>query len=144
VVCEKIVVRLCPFFAGAFVLAVTQNQEIMKDFLLLIRTQGDVWTSLSPQQLQEHIENGTAYIGNLMKAGKLKGAAPLDKGSRVVTDANGIIKDGPFNETKEVIAGYFHITAKDMQEAVDIAKSNPIFKDIRTSIEVHPMKAIGG
>lgn len=37
----------------------------MKEFLLLIRTEGDVWTSLSPKQLQEHIEKGTSYIGNL-------------------------------------------------------------------------------
>jgi hypothetical protein len=54
------------------------------------------------------------------------------------------LKDGPFNEAKEVIAGYFHIVAGDMQEAVDIAKANPIFKDIPTKIEVHMMKAIGG
>jgi hypothetical protein len=116
----------------------------MKDFLLLIRTEGDVWTSLSPQQLQEHIEKGTSYIGNLMKEGKLKSAAPLDKGSRIVSETDGIIKDGPFNETKEVIAGYFHIVAKDIEEAVQIAKANPIFRDIPTKIEVHLMKAIGG
>jgi hypothetical protein len=115
----------------------------MREFLLLIRTEGDVWTSLSPKQLQEHIDHGTAYIGNLMKDGKLKSAAPLDKGSRIVTSNNGMIKDGPFNETKEVIAGYFHIVAKDVQEAVDIAKANPIFKDIPTKIEVHMMKAVG-
>lgn len=116
----------------------------MKDFLLLIRTEGDVWTSLSPKQLQEHIDHGTVYIGNLMKEGKLKSAAPLDKGSRIVTSTNGMIKDGPFNESKEVIAGYFHIVANDFQEAVDIAKANPIFKDIPTKIEVHVMKAVGG
>jgi hypothetical protein len=116
----------------------------MQEFLLLIRTEGDVWTSLSPKQLQEHIAHGTEYIGNLMKEGKLKSAAPLDKGSRIVTDNQGIIKDGPFNETKEVIAGYFHILAKDIEEALDIAKANPIFRDIPTKIEVHPMKAIGG
>ena len=116
----------------------------MKDFLLLIRTEGDVWTSLSPKQLQDHIEHGTAYFGKLMKGGKLKSAAPVDKGSRIVTDQNGIMKDGPFNETKEVIAGYFHIVANDIQEAVEIAKANPIFRDIPTRIEVHMMKAIDG
>ena len=116
----------------------------MKDFLLLIRTEGDVWTSLSPKELQEHIEHGTVYIGNLMKEGKLRSAAPLEKGSRIVTDDGGVMKDGPFNETKEVIAGYFHIVAKDLQEAVEIAKGNPIFRDIRTRIEVHMIKAIPG
>jgi hypothetical protein len=55
-----------------------------------------------------------------------------------------MIKDGPFNESKEVIAGYFHIVAKDVQEAVQIAKGNPIFKDIPTKIEVYMMKAVGG
>jgi hypothetical protein len=114
----------------------------MKEFLLLIRTEGDIWTSLSPEKLQEHIEHGTAYIGNLIKEGTIKSAQPLDKGGRIVTESNGIIKDGPFNESKEVIAGYFHIVAKDMDEAITIAKANPIFQDIPTKIEVHPMKAI--
>jgi hypothetical protein len=125
-------------------LSVEIKSKTMKDFLLLIRTEGDVWTSLSPKQLQEHIEHGTAYIGNLMKEGKLKSAAPLEKGSRIVTSTNGTIKDGPFNESKEVIAGYFHIVASDFQEAVDIAKANPIFKDIPTKIEVHMMMPVGG
>lgn len=114
----------------------------MKDFLLILRTEGSVWTDLSPQQLQKHMENGTAYIGKLMKEGTIKSAQPLDSGGRIVTQANGIIKDGPFNESKEVIAGYFHIVAEDLDAAVAIAKANPIFNDIPTIIEVHPMKAI--
>jgi hypothetical protein len=116
----------------------------MKDFLLLIRTERDVWTSQSPQQLQEHIEKATSYISKLIKEGKLKSAAPLDNSSRIVIDVNGIIKDNSFDESKEVIAGYFHIAAKDIQEAVDIAMANPIFKDISAKIEVHLMKAVGG
>jgi hypothetical protein len=116
----------------------------MKDFLLIIKTEGSVWSDLSSEQLQKHLEHGTAYIGNLMKEGKLKNANPVDKGSRIVTESNGVIKDGPFNETKEVVAGYFLVNAKDIDEAVGIAKANPIFKDIPTKIEVHPMMAIGG
>ena len=116
----------------------------MQDFLLLIRTQGDVWSDLSPAQLQEHIAKGTSYIGNLIKEGKLKSAAPLDTSSKTTTDGKAIIKDGPFNETKEVIAGYFHIVAENMEEAVEIAKANPIFSDIPTKIEVHLMRPIGG
>lgn len=116
----------------------------MKDFLLLIRTERDVWTSLSPQQLQDHIEKATFYVSNLIKDGKLKSAAPLDNSSRIVIDGNGIIKDNPSNQSEEVIAGYFHIVAKDIQEAVDIAQANPIFKDISAKIEVHLIKAVGG
>jgi hypothetical protein len=120
------------------------KKQKMKDFLLIIKTEGSVWSDLSPEQLQKHMEHGTAYIGNLRKEGKLKNANPIDKGSRIVTESNGVMKDGPFNETKEVVAGYFLVTAKDIDEAVVIAKTNPIFKDIPTKIEVHPMMAIGG
>lgn len=116
----------------------------MNDFLLILKTEGSVWTDLSPEQLQQHMEHGNAYIGNLVKTGKLKNASPVDKGSRIVTESNGIMKDGPFNETKEVIAGYFLIAAEDINEAVEIAKANPIFKDIPAKIEVYPMMKIGG
>jgi len=116
----------------------------MKDFLLVIKTDGCVWTDLSPEELQKHMEQGGAYIGNLIKLGKLKGANPIEKsGSRIVTEHNGTLKDGPFNETKEIVAGFFHITARDIHEAVEIAKENPIFNDIPTKIEVHPLMPLG-
>ena len=37
--------------------------------------------------------------------------------------------DGPINETKEVISGYYHILAKDLKEVIEIAKSDPGFED---------------
>ena len=116
----------------------------MKEFLLILKTEGSVWSDLSPEQLQKHMEHGTAYIGKLMKEGIIKSAQPLDGGSRIVTGANGIMKDGPFNESKEVVAGYFIVVANDIDEAVNIAKANPIFQDIPTKIEVYPMKTVGG
>jgi hypothetical protein len=114
----------------------------MKEFLLILKTEGSVWKDLSPEQLQKHMEHGTAYIGKLMKEGTIKSAQPLAEGSRIITGSSGNLKDGPFNESKEVVAGYFHIIAKDMDDAVSIAKANPIFNDIPTKIEVHPMMAI--
>src|SRR5258706_14525150 len=97
----------------------------MKDYLLILRTEGNVWSDLSPGQLQKHMEHGTAYIGKLMKEGKLKNASPVDKGSRIVSESNGILKDGPFNESKEVVAGKFFISAKDINKAGVIFKAKP-------------------
>ena len=117
----------------------------MKEYLLIIKTEGCVWTDLSPEQLQAHMEHGGAYIGGLMKNGVLKSANPIEKtGSRIITSNKGTLKDGPFNESKELVAGFFHINAKDINEAVEIAKKNPIFNDIETKIEVHPLMPIGG
>ncbi len=116
----------------------------MKDFLLIIKTEGSVWSDLSPDALQRHMQQGGQYISKLMEEGKLKNANPIDKGSRIITEEKGTIKDGPFNEGKELVAGYFHIVATDIDEAVAIAKGNPIFEDIPTQIEVHPLMPVGG
>lgn len=90
------------------------------------------------------MEHGMAYIGKLIKEGKLKSASPVDKGSKIIIEKNDLLTDHPFNESKEVIAGYFLITADDIDDAVAIAKQNPIFKDIPTKIEVHPVMPVGG
>ena len=116
----------------------------MKDFLYIHRADSNAWTDLSPEQLQNHLQHGMAYISKLMREGKLKSASPVDKGSKIVTGSKGSLTDHPFNESKEVIAGYFLITANDIEEAVSIAKENPIFNDIPTKIEVHPMMPVGG
>ncbi len=52
---------------------------------MILRTEDSVWTDLSPEQLQKHIEHGGAYIASLIKQGKLKKANPVDRGSRLVT-----------------------------------------------------------
>ncbi len=117
----------------------------MQEFLLLIRTEGNPWDALSPEQQQKHVQKAAAYIGNLIKEGKLKGAQPLEMEGKVISNTNGAWKDGPFNETKEVIAGYFLVIAKDLNAAIEIAKANPIYEDrLKARIEVRPVKLVEG
>ena len=116
----------------------------MKEFLLLIRTEGDHLQKLSPENQQKHVQRVGAYIGNLLKEGKLKSAQPLEMEGAMIETKGGKLKDGPFNETKEVIAGYFLVEAKDMEEAIGIAKANPVFEDESARIEVRPIKRMEG
>ncbi len=116
----------------------------MKEFMLFIRTEGDHLSALSPEEQHQHVQKIGDYIGKLMKEGKLKGAQPLEMDGKVVQGTQGVVKDGPFNETKEVIAGYFHILAKNLDEAVEIAKANPMFEDTDGKIEVRPVKTMEG
>ncbi len=116
----------------------------MKEFMLFIKTTGDHFDHLSPEQQQAHVQKVGAYIGNLMEEGKLKGAQPLEMGGAVLHGNQGAFKDGPFNETKEVIVGYFHILAKDLEEAIAIAKANPIFEDTEATMEIRPIKQVEG
>lgn len=117
----------------------------MKEFMLLIRTEGDHLETLSPEEQQQHIQKVKIYIERLMKSGKLKSAQPLEQEGIIISGTSGKLKDGPFNETKEVIAGYFLIQAKDLNEAIQIARDNPVLESATaTRIEVRPVKILEG
>jgi hypothetical protein len=113
----------------------------MKEFMLLIRNEGDGKTGLSPEQQQQFLKACMLYIENLMKNGNLKSAQPLVREGKMISGTPGTFKDGPYNETKEIIVGYYHILAKDTDEAIAIAKGNPEFAYIKgAKIEVRPIK----
>ena len=48
----------------------------------------------------------------------------------------GLVTDGPFLETKEVIAGFFVIEAEDLDEAIAVGKLLPIMDG---AVEVRPL-----
>jgi hypothetical protein len=113
----------------------------MKEFMLLIRNEIDHQASWPPEQHQQFLKKCEDYIGKLTKEGKLKSAQPLVREGKIISGSKGAWKAGLFNETKEVIVGYYHILAEDMNEAIAIAKENPEFEYGKTArIEVRPIK----
>ena len=116
----------------------------MREFMIFIKTKGDHLEGLSPDQQQAHVQKIGQYIGGLMESGKLKDAQPLEMERVVIHGSHGTFKDGPFNESKEVIVGYFHIKAESMEEAIEIAKANPMFDDGEGTIEVRPIRQMEG
>jgi hypothetical protein len=113
----------------------------MKEFMLLIRNEIDHQAAWSPEQQQQFLKKCEVYIGNLTKEGQLKSAQPLVREGTMISGSKGDWKEGPFNETKEVIVGYYHLLAEDLNEAVAIAKENPEFEYGTTArIEVRPIK----
>lgn len=116
----------------------------MQEFMLFIKTKGDHLEGLSPEEQQAHVQKIGNYIGDLMQSGKLKGAQPLEMNGKIIHGKRGNFKDGPFNESKEVIVGYFHILAENLEEAIKIAKANPVFDNEEASIEIRPIKKMDG
>ena len=113
----------------------------MKEFMLLIRNEIDHQAAWSPEQQQQFLKKCEVYIANLTKEGKLKSAQPLVREGKMVSGSKGTWREGPFNETKEVIVGYYHIFAEDINDAIAIAKRNPEFEYGTTArIEVRPIK----
>ncbi len=116
----------------------------MKEFMLFIRSEGNPIADLSLEQQQEHVQKVGSFIKELVGQQKMKAAQPLEMEGSVISFKNGDFIDGPFNETKEVISGYYHIVAKDLEEAITIAKSDPRFEDGEWSIEIRPIMKVDG
>lgn len=113
----------------------------MKEFMFFIRKQENSAESLPPELFEKFLKACEVYIEGLKKEGKLISAQPMEYTGKIISKTERGWKDAPFSEPKEVIAGYYHILANDLDEAVAIAKANPEFKyNPRTRIEVRPVK----
>ena len=81
------------------------------------------------------------YNEQLVNAGIIlagEGLHPTSKGKRVrFSGANRTVIDGPFAETKELIAGYWIWKVKSIDEAVDWLKRAPF--DGGTELEIRPI-----
>lgn len=85
-----------------------------------------------------------AYGQELVDRGKLLAAEPLHpvETATTVRVRNGALSvtDGPFAETTEMLAGFYLVDAKDLNEAIRIAADIPPAK--HGSIEVRPVRQL--
>jgi hypothetical protein len=85
----------------------------------------------------------TSYNEQLVKAGIMlagEGLHPSSKGARVrFSGKNRIVTDGPFTETKEVIAGYWIWQVKSLEEAIEWVKKCPNPMRTDSDIEIRPI-----
>jgi hypothetical protein len=113
----------------------------MKEFMLLIRNEIDHQTTWTSPQHVEFLNKCREYIQELKDQHSLISAQPLIREGKMISRPGEQWKDGPFSESKEVIVGYYHILAHDIEEAISIAKRNPEFEYGTTArIEVRPIK----
>ncbi|WP_257667439.1 YciI family protein [Parapedobacter tibetensis] len=104
----------------------------MKDFVLIFRLSNSSDTKPSPEQMQERMN----WLAGIAAQNKLadKGNTLSPISAKTVKPDN-VVTDGPYTEIKEFISGYVIVKADSIDEAVELAKGNPIFK-IGGNIEV--------
>ncbi|WP_333834943.1 YciI family protein [Rubrimonas sp.] len=85
----------------------------------------------------------TAFNEELAKAGVLlagEGLHPSAKGARVAFSGKSrVVTDGPFAETKELIAGYWMWEVASMKEAIDWVNRCPNPHNDDSVIEIRPV-----
>jgi hypothetical protein len=96
-------------------------------FMMIVKASKDSEAGVMPSE--ELLSTMGKYNEELMKAGVLLDAAglqPSSKGARIkFSGGKRTLIDGPFPETKELIAGYWIIQVKSREEAMDWAKRAP-------------------
>jgi len=113
----------------------------MPEFMFFIRKQRNSEASLSAEVHEKFLKSCERYISSLKKDGKLISAQPIEWVGKIISSSGGSWKAQPFDELGEVIGGYYHIRANDLEEAVSLAKANPEFEYNRdTRIEVRAIK----
>ena len=83
---------------------------------------------ITPEIIQGIIQKYSDWADSLQKSGHLVGLNKLrdDPGKNIVgTGADRVVTDGPYAETKELIGGYWIISAADYDEAVKLASGCP-------------------
>ncbi len=106
----------------------------MKEFALIFRLNDIAGFTPSPQQMQERMHWLAGIAAQNKLADKGNTLLPLP-GSAKTVKPDDVVTDGPFTEIKEFITGYIVVKADTIDEAVQLAKGNPIFK-LGGSIEV--------
>ena len=96
-------------------------------FMVLVKGNEDSEAGVMPTE--EQLAEMGKFNEEMVKAGVLlagEGLQPTSKGARVTfSGSERTVTDGPFTETKELIAGYWLIQVKSREEAIEWIKRCP-------------------
>jgi len=111
--------------------------------MIIVKATKDTEAAVMPKE--SLFEAMATYHEELVKAGVLldaSGLQPSSKGWRVkYSGSKRSVIDGPFAETKELIAGYTMIQVKTREEALEWSRRfpNPVGEGLEAEIEVRQL-----
>lgn len=107
----------------------------MKDFMMIFvgANYGDL--QLSPEHLQAQMGKWWAWQGKMEEAGILKGGHALRPEVKRVSGAERTVTDIAASEVKELVGGYYIVSANSHEEVVEIAQDYPDY-DYGGTVEI--------
>ena len=107
-------------------------------FMLIVKATEESEAGVMPSE--ELLTEMGKYNEELAKAGVMlagEGLHPSSKGARVIfSGKDRTVVDGPFTETKELVAGFWLIEAKSIEEAIEWVKRAPNPMEGESQIEI--------
>lgn len=107
----------------------------MKDFMLLFIGTDYSEMGFSPEEMQARMGNWWTWQQQMEKDGVVKHGNALHPAGRQVVGASRTVTDLASTEAKELIGGYYIVTAEDYEGAVKIAQGYPDY-DIGGTVEI--------
>ena len=106
---------------------------------MLLFSSNEWYKELSHDEIQKVISQTKAWFERLNAQGKVKDGQALARKGAIVSGRNGrLVSDGPFAESKEAIGGYLLLDVETLEEAIEIARTNPALA-YGASIEIRPV-----
>ncbi len=110
-------------------------------FIVFVKADKDTEAGVMPSE--QMLADMGKYNEELVKAGVMlagEGLHPSSKGARVrFSGAQRTVIDGPFAETKELVAGFWLWQCRSMQEAIEWAKRCPNPTGTESMLEIRPI-----
>lgn len=110
-------------------------------YLLMIFQNEAEYAKLDPATSQTMLAEYQTFTQGIIQSGSFKAGDRLQPTTTATTvrvrDGKTLTTDGPFAETREQLAGYYLIEAKDLDAAIEIAAKIPGARV--GSIEVRPI-----
>ncbi|MCE6997982.1 YciI family protein [Saccharothrix sp. S26] len=107
-------------------------------FMVIVKATEETEAGVQPSA--EMLNEMAAFNEELVKAGVMlagEGLHPSSKGARVhFSGDKRTVVDGPFTETKELIAGFWLIEVKSLEEAIEWVKRVPNPTGEESQIEI--------
>lgn len=114
--------------------------------MVMVKATQDSEAGFHPEkkEFRQLLEDMGKFNDELVKAGVLlaaDGLKPSSKGKRVrFSGTERTVIDGPFSETKELVAGFWLWQVKSMEEALEWVKRCPCpFPGVESEIEIRPL-----
>jgi hypothetical protein len=116
----------------------------MSEFIFLYRTTESEQREHmgTPELAQQSMQAWLDWIRDLEAKGHIKDMGqPLELAGKVVrAGKKRVVTDGPYAEAKDLILGYTIITARDIEQAVELSSGCPILEGSGGSVEVRPVR----
>lgn len=117
----------------------------MKKFAILIYTDESLMNALPEGEFDHRMRHCLEYADGLREQGRLKDSQMLEDAhtakSMRVRNGRRTVVDGPYTETKEMLAGFNLVEAENIDEAIRIAEQFPWAET--GCVEVREIRDIG-